>query len=79
MINRLMATPRANWNAGRVPSLTERTLDRPQHEFVHSMALDVFTTMANSGAPFAACIAAVYMTGLDHGSKALRAQIGGDR
>jgi hypothetical protein len=79
MTDRLMSTPRANWSAGRVPSLTVRTLDRPQHDFVHSMALDVFTTMANAGAPFAACLAAVYMTGLDHGSNALRAQIGGGR
>ena len=38
-----------------------------QVEALESVALDVFTDMTNSGATLQASLAAVYMTGIEHG------------
>lgn len=41
-------------------------LPRELAEFADRMALEIFTDMVNSGAPFAEALAAIYVSGLQH-------------
>ena len=50
---------------GAVPHNFQRLeIGQEQTSWLQEQALSIFTSMANAGHPFAACLAAIYLTGM---------------
>lgn len=56
------------------PSMTRVECTVEQLETVQRLALSIFTDMSNEGYSLRECLAAVYLSGLQHGAVAAREQ-----
>ena len=45
---------------------------RSQREFIESQALDIFASMTNGGCTFQQALAAIYLSGMSVGARALK-------
>ena len=65
-------TPRfGNPPVGRPPKgFSSMDLDTETRMFLERQALDIFTEMANAGKPFACCLSAILLSGINWGVKA---------